>query len=72
MHVPCLNFKPFHIAVSEVCHIAVGMLTQVMSLVVILSASMLLFQCHVTCQNFTPTGPWDCLLLIKLLDLNQP
>ena len=27
LNVPCLNFKPFHVAVSEGSHVAVGMLS---------------------------------------------
>lgn len=56
-HVPCQNFKPFHLAILKGLHVTVGILTQVMLFVIILLTSMLLFQCCVACWNFvTPMG----------------
>lgn len=55
-HVPCLNFKPSHVANLEGSYITVEIsIQQVMSFIVISSAGM--FQCCVCCQNLTLTGP---------------
>lgn len=57
MHVSSLNFKPFYVTISKVPSIAQGISTQVMSFIMILPASVSLFQCRVAYPNFTLTGP---------------
>ena len=61
MHVLLLNFKLFHVKISKSPQIKVVISTQVMSFFILLSTSMMLFQCQVAHQNFTLIGPFYCL-----------
>ena len=54
IHIPGLNFKPFHVTISEVPSIAQGISTQVMLFVMILQPLCHGFNVH---QNFILTGP---------------
>lgn len=56
---PQFEFQTFHITVL---HIVVRISTQVMLFIVILLASMSLFQRHVAFWNFTLTGPLKLLV----------
>ena len=48
LYVPCLNFKPFHIAILEGSHVADGILSSGLSFVVISAPS---------CRRFRAVSP---------------
>lgn len=63
LSVPRVNNKLFHVSISKGPCMAGGISTQVMSFIVILSASKSLFQCLVACRNIALTGSHRCFLL---------